>query len=134
MELKKNVKTDIGTYEVELALDAATFNDAVSKVFKKTASKYKIAGFRPGKAPRNLIEQMYGKDVFTYDAVNELFPAAYEDAIKEAGIEPVDRPEVDIVSADAENGVVLTAIVTVKPDVELGEYKGLKATKVVHTV
>ncbi|MEG1931666.1 MAG: trigger factor [Pygmaiobacter sp.] len=134
MELKKNVKTENGTYELELALDAATFNDAVSKVFKKTASKYKIAGFRPGKAPRNLIEQMYGKDVFTYDAVNELFPAAYEDAIKEAGIEPVDRPEVDIVSADAENGVVLTAIVTVKPDVELGEYKGLKATKVVHTV
>lgn len=134
MELKKNVKNENGTFELEFAIDAAAFNEAVSKVFKKTASKYKVAGFRPGKAPRNIIEQMYGKDVFTYDAINELFPANYEAAVKEAGIEPVDRPEVDIVSADAENGVVLKAIVTVKPEVELGEYKGLKAEKTVHTV
>lgn len=134
MELKKNVKNENGTCELEFAIDAAAFNEAVSKVFKKTASKYKVAGFRPGKAPRNIIEQMYGKDVFTYDAINELFPANYESAVKEAGIDPVDRPEVDIVSADAENGVVLKAIVTVKPEVALGEYKGLKAEKTVHTV
>lgn len=134
MELKKNVKNENGTCELEFAIDAAAFNEAVSKVFKKTASKYKVAGFRPGKAPRNIIEQMYGKDVFTYDAINELFPANYEAAVKEAGIDPVDRPEVDIVSADAENGVVLKAIVTVKPEVALGEYKGLKAEKTVHTV
>ena len=134
MELKKNVKNENGTCELEFAIDAAAFNEAVSKVFKKTASKYKVAGFRPGKASRNIIEQMYGKDVFTYDAINELFPANYEAAVKEAGIDPVDRPEVDIVSADAENGVVLKAIVTVKPEVALGEYKGLKAEKTVHTV
>ncbi|WP_312104299.1 trigger factor [Pygmaiobacter massiliensis] len=134
MELKKNVKNENGTCELEFAIDAAAFNEAVSKVFKKTASKYKVAGFRPGKAPRNIIEQMYGKDVFTYDAINELFPANYEAAVREAGIDPVDRPEVDIVSADAENGVVLKAIVTVKPEVALGEYKGLKAEKTVHTV
>ncbi|MDD3202638.1 MAG: trigger factor [Pygmaiobacter massiliensis] len=134
MELKKNVKNENGTCELEFAIDAAAFNEAVSKVFKKTASKYKVAGFRPGKAPRNIIEQMYGKDVFTYDAINELLPANYEAAVKEAGIDPVDRPEVDIVSADAENGVVLKAIVTVKPEVALGEYKGLKAEKTVHTV
>lgn len=133
MELKKNVKNENGTNELEIGIDSAAYQAAVASVFKKNAKKYRVPGFRPGKAPRHLIEQMYGKDVFLYDAVNEMFPEVYADAVKEAGIEPVDRPEVEIVSCD-ETGVVLKAVVTVKPEVELGEYKGLKAEKKVHTV
>ena len=81
-----------------------------------------------------MIEKMFGADVVHYDAINDLFPEAYEAAVAESGIEPVDRPEVDIVSASTEDGVVLKAVVTVKPEMKVGEYKGLKATKKVNTV
>ena len=77
---------------------------------------------------------MYGKDVFHYDAVNDIFPEVYDEAVKAAGLEPVDRPEAELVSTSLEDGAVLKAVVTVKPEVELGDYKGLKATKTVHTV
>ena len=85
MELKKNEKLENSRVELEIAIDAATFGDAVSKAFKKNAGKFNIPGFRKGKAPRHLIEQMYGKDVFHYDAVNDLFPEVYEEAVKAAG-------------------------------------------------
>ena len=134
MELKKNEKLENSRVELEIAIDAATFGDAVSKAFKKNASKFNIPGFRKGKAPRHLIEQMYGKDVFHYDAVNDLFPEVYAAAVKEAGIEPVDQPEAELVSTSLEDGALLKVTVTVTPDVEMGEYKGLKATKTVHTV
>ena len=134
MELKKNEKLENSRVELEIAIDAAAFNEAVSKAFKKNAGKFNIPGFRKGKAPRHLIEQMYGKDVFHYDAVNDLFPEVYAAAIKEAGIEPVDQPEAELVSTSLEDGALLKVVVTVTPEVELGEYKGLKATKTVHTV
>lgn len=134
MELKKNEKLENSRVELEIAIDAATFGDAVSKAFKKNAGKFNIPGFRKGKAPRHLIEQMYGKDVFHYDAVNDLFPEVYEEAVKAAGIEPVDRPEAELVSTSLEDGALLKVTVTVTPDVEMGEYKGLKAVKKVHTV
>ena len=134
MELKKNEKLENSRVELEIAIDAAAFNEAVSKAFKKNAGKFNIPGFRKGKAPRHLIEQMYGKDVFHYDAVNDLFPEVYTAAIKEAGIEPVDQPEAELVSTSLEDGALLKVVVTVTPEVELGEYKGLKATKTVHTV
>lgn len=82
---EKNEKLENSRVELEIAIDAATFGDAVSKAFKKNAGKFNIPGFRKGKAPRHLIEQMYGKDVFHYDAVNDLFPEVYEEAVKVAG-------------------------------------------------
>lgn len=134
MELRKNEKLENSRVELEIAVDAAAFSDAVSKAFKKNAKNFNVPGFRKGKAPRHLIEQMYGKDVFHYDAVNEIFPEVYDEAVKAAGLEPVDRPEAELVSASLEDGAVLKVVVTVKPEVELGDYKGLKATKTVHTV
>ena len=134
MELRKNEKLENSRVELEIAVDAAAFSDAVSKAFKKNAKNFNVPGFRKGKAPRHLIEQMYGKDVFHYDAVNEIFPEVYDEAVKAAGLEPVDRPEAELVSTSLEDGAVLKVVVTVKPEVELGDYKGLKATKTVHTV
>ncbi|MBP8855913.1 MAG: trigger factor [Oscillospiraceae bacterium] len=134
MNLIKNEKLDNNQHELHIAVDAEAFNAAIAKAFKKESVKYNIPGFRKGKAPRHMIEKMYGADVFHYDAINALFPDAYEAAITESGIEPVDRPEVEIVSADTTDGVVLKTVVTVKPEVKIGAYKGLKAAKTVHTV
>ena len=134
MNLVKSEKLENNSHELQFSIDAATFSAAVDKAFKKEVAKYNIPGFRKGKAPRHMIEKMYGADVFYYPAINDLFPEAYDEAVKEGGIEPVDRPEVDVVSANLTDGVVLKAVVTVKPEMKIGNYKGLKATKKVHTV
>lgn len=134
MALTKNEKIGANQVELEMTIDAEAFGAALSKAAAREGKKFTVPGFRKGKAPRGIIEKMYGETVFYTDAVNDLFPAIYTDAIKEAGIEPVDQPDVEITSADKENGVVLKATVTVKPEVTLGEYKGLKAEKAANTV
>ena len=96
MNFIKCEKLEKSMAELQFSIDAEAFKGAVADVFKKEGKKYSMPGFRKGKAPRSLIEKMYGADVFTYDAINELFPAAYEAAVKEAGIEPVGRPEVSV--------------------------------------
>lgn len=134
MNLVKNEKLENNRHELQFSVDAQTFNAAIAKAFRREAGKYNIPGFRKGKAPRHMIEKMFGADVFHYDAINDLFPEAYEAAVAESGIEPVDRPEVEVVSSSTEDGVVLKAVVTVKPEMKIGNYKGLKAVKKVHTV
>ncbi len=134
MNLIKNEKLEGSKHELQFSIDAETFNKSVETAYKNNASKYNIPGFRKGKAPRAMIEKMYGADTFFIDAANELFGNAYEEAVKESKIEPVDRPDVEIVSADTENGLTLKVTVTVKPEVEIGTYKGLKADKVVNAV
>ena len=110
-------------------IDAETFKAAVNNAFKREGKKYAIPGFRKGKAPRHMIEKMYGSDIFHYDAVNDLFPEAYEAAVKEAKIDVVGRPDPEVVSMSEADGVVLKVKVAVKPEVELGEYAGLTVTK-----
>ncbi|MFI3169196.1 MAG: trigger factor [Faecalibacterium sp.] len=134
MKLIKNEKIENGMRALEFSIDAAAFNAATAAVFARDCEKYSIQGFRKGKAPRALIEKMYGADVFTYDAINDLFPEAYEAALKEAGIEVVGQPEVDVVSADKENGVVLGVKVPEMPVATVKEYKGLTVEKTVATV
>ena len=134
MNFIKCEKLEKSMAELQFSIDAEAFKAAVADVFKKEGKKYPVQGFRKGKAPKALIEKMYGADVFTYDAINELFPEAFEAAVKEAGVEPVGRPEVTVDSASEAEGATLTVKVAVKPEVKVGSYNGLTVEKTVHTV
>ncbi len=134
MSLKTANKTDTNRVELEVEVDAATFEAAVNKAYKKNIGKMNIPGFRKGKAPRHYVEKIYGEGVFYEDAMNDLYPAALDGAIRESGYEYVeDKIDLDVVSVGAE-GLVFKAVITVKPEVEIGEYKGLKASKKVAEV
>jgi trigger factor len=129
MNLISCEKLEKSMVELQFSIDAETFKAAVNNAFKREGKKYAIPGFRKGKAPRHMIEKMYGSDIFHYDAVNDLFPEAYEAAVKEAKIDVLGRPDPEVVSMSEADGVVLKVKVAVKPEVELGEYAGLTVTK-----
>ena len=133
MKLIKAEKIEKSKTELQFSVDKATFDDAVNKAYLKDGKKMSIPGFRKGKAPRAVIEKMYGKGVFYETAINDILPGAYSEAVEESGISPVASPEFDIVSLD-DNGLVLSAKVYVKPEVTLKEYKGLTATRTVAPV
>ncbi|MGO1369726.1 MAG: trigger factor [Senegalia sp. (in: firmicutes)] len=105
------------------------FDKAIQKAYLQNRSKFNISGFRKGKAPRKIIESRYGEGVFYEDAINIVLPIAYEKAIDENKIEPVDRPDIDISELEKGKPVIFTAEITVKPEVELGEYKGIEVEK-----
>ena len=128
MNLLKSEKAEKSTVKIEFSVEKSVFDAAVEKVYRKQVKKISVPGFRPGKAPRAMIEKMYGTGVFYEDAINDLIPENYEAALKVAGIEPVGQPEIDVVSID-ENGLVLCAIVPVKPECKLEGYKGIEVTK-----
>lgn len=129
MALKKADKIDTNLYQLDISVDGETFNNAVTKVFNKQKRNITVPGFRKGKAPRGMIEKYYGEGVFYNDAFEQIFPDAVEEAVKEAEIEIIDNPyDVDIESI-GKDGVDFNLKVQVKPDIELGDYKGLKAEK-----
>jgi trigger factor len=134
MSLVSAVKKETNIYELEVAVDAGTLKAASDNVFKRKAKDITVPGFRKGKAPRKLIEQMYGDGVFLEDAVNDLYPAAYEAAVEEAGIEPVARADVEMLTLDKAVGFTFKATVTVKPEVTVKDYKGIEAEKSVYAV
>ena len=113
-----------------LEIEAAAFEDAIQKAYQKNRSKFNIQGFRKGKATRAMIEKLYGEAVFYDDAIDVVFPKAYSDAIKELELEVIDRPSVDIESIGKGEALVMTVEVQVKPEVKLGEYKGLEVNQV----
>ncbi len=133
MTLIKAEKTEKSAFLLEFSVDKETFEKAINKIYRKQVGSINIPGFRKGKAPRSVVERMYGKGVFYEDAANELLPDAYEAALAEAAITPVGRAEFDITSID-ENGIIFTATVPVKPAVEIEGYKGIVATKEVAPV
>ena len=130
MNLVKSEKNEHSMHYLEIAIDKQTFDAAVDKVYRKQVKNINVPGFRKGKAPKSVIEKMYGQGVFFEDAINDLIPANYEDAIKESGIEPVGQPEFDVVSLD-ENGLVLSVKVAVKPEMKIADYKGIEVVKTV---
>lgn len=114
--------------KISFSVDAETFEKGMDYSYNKNKNSINIQGFRKGKAPRKLIEAQYGKAIFYDDAVNYVLPEAYDSAVNENNIEVVSKPEIDVTAID-ESGVSFTAEVWVKPDVKLGEYKGLTFTK-----
>ncbi len=133
MTVKEVKNLENSTVELNVEVKGEEFKAAVDAAFKKNLSKMTVPGFRKGKAPRKIVEKLYGEGIFFEDAVNELYPKAYEDAVKEADLKVVARPEIEITSVDAE-GFSFKAVVAVKPEVTVKEYKGLKATKTVYSV
>lgn len=126
-------KVDKNVVSFEFTVSADEFENGIEKAYRKNVGKINIQGFRRGKAPRKIIEKYYGNEVFYEDAINIVLPDAYDKAIEENNIFPVDQPEIDIKGEiSRENGITFTAKVTVKPEFELGEYKGIKASKVSH--
>ncbi len=128
MSLKNVTSPEKNISVLELHIDKAAFDDAVTKAYKKNVGKMNVPGFRKGKAPKSIIEKMYGAAVFYDDALDMLLPDLYASAVEEAKLEVVSRPEIDIVSID-ENGVELTAKVYTKPVATVSKYKGLEAAK-----
>lgn len=120
--------------KITFTAPAADFEEAVQKAYLKVRGQISVPGFRKGKAPRRLIESMYGSAVFYDDALEILFPDAYTKAVTESGINPVSRPEVDVETIEKGKDVVFTAEVFVMPEVKLGDYKGLEVTKHMHPV
>ena len=133
MSLTKTESIEKNRYELQFSVDKATFDAAVTKVYNKKAKNINVPGFRKGKAPRSIVEKMYGVGIFYEDAINDLIPEAYEAAIKEAALEVVGQPEFDVVSLD-DNGLVLSAKVYVKPEVEIKDYAGIEVEKTVEAV
>ena len=134
MSLKNATKLENNRVELEIEVDAATFEAAVNAAYKKDVKKMAVPGFRKGKAPRALIEKTYGTGVFYETAMNDVYPSALDEAIKASDYEYVeDKIDLDIVSVGPE-GLVFKATITVKPEVTLRGYKSLKATKKVEAV
>ncbi len=114
MILKNVEKTDTNQVKLEITAEKDEFQAAVEKSYKKNATRFNVQGFRRGRAPRRIIERVYGEGVFYEDAVNIAYPDVYSAAVKEAGIEPVDRAEVELVDISAD-GFTFSALVTWKP-------------------
>ena len=128
------VKKECNKVTLKITVDNNKFEEAVNKAYNKTKGKYNIPGFRKGKAPKVVIETQYGKGVFYNDAIDMLFPEVYPEAIKELNIDPIDRPDLDIEEISKDNGLVMVVNVEVKPEFELGAYKGIEISKVDNTV
>ncbi len=129
MSLKSATQKETNRIELDIEVDAATFEAAVSKAYKKNIGRMNVPGFRKGKAPRHLVEKMYGEGVFYEDAMNDVYPSALDAAVTESGYEYVeDKIDLDVVSVGKE-GLNFKAVITVKPEVQVGKYKGLKAAK-----
>ncbi len=133
MSLTKCESIEKNKFELQFSVDKATFDAAVDKVYRKQVKSITVPGFRKGKAPKSIIEKMYGKGVFYEDAINELIPTAYPAALTESGLDVVGQPELDIVSID-DNGLVLSAKVFVKPEVAIKDYVGIEVEKEVAPV
>ncbi len=115
--------------KITITVDADAFEEAMVKSYNKNKKNISIQGFRKGKAPRKMVEKLYGPEVFYEDAANVAIPDAYEEAAKESGLEIVSRPEIDVVEIEKGKDFVFTATVAVKPEVTLGDYKGIEVEK-----
>lgn len=132
--LKSKNQVETNKYELEVVVSAEKFEEALQKAYLKSKSKINVPGFRAGKAPRKVIEKEYGAEVFFEDAVNSIYGETIEEAVKEAQLELVCAPDVEVTEVSVENGVAFKAVCTTKPVVAIADYKGIKVTKTVNEV
>ncbi len=128
MNIKSNEKKENSAYELVIEVGAAEFQAAIDKVYNRQKKSISIPGFRKGKVPRRMVEKFYGENVFFEDAISEAYPAAYEAALKEAGIEPVAYPQLEVLDV-SKDGFTFKATVTVQPEASVKDYKGLPVAK-----
>jgi trigger factor len=134
MSLKSSNKTDVNTTELVISIDAAAFEAAVEKEYQRQKKNIQIKGFRKGKVSRKLAEREFGEGAFYEGAINSLLGPEIDAAVKETNLVLVDRPNVEVTSIDKENGVELKAVCITKPEIEISDYKGIKAAKVVREI
>ena len=134
MSLKSSNKTDVNTTELVITIDAAAFEAAVEKEYQRQKKNIQIKGFRKGKVSRKLAEREFGEGAFYEGAINSLLGPEIDAAVKETGIILVDRPNVDVTSISKEDGVELKAVCVTKPEIEITDYKGIKASKSVKEI
>lgn len=130
----KNEQVEKNLVKLTFEVSAEDFASAINSVYKKNAKKFNIPGFRKGKAPKAIIEKYYSEAVFYDEAINMVLPDAYEAAVKEADLDVVARPEIDVEEIKKGEPIVFTALVTTRPEVKLGEYKGIEVEKIDYTV
>ena len=134
MNCKVEKTENANEVKLEITVDAEKFENAMKKVYFQNAKYINIPGFRKGKAPMNIVEKYYGAEIFYEDAFNEVATEAYDEAIDTNKIDVVSRPTVDIVQMEKGKDVIFTAVVQVKPEVELGKYKGIEIKKIEYPV
>ncbi len=129
MSLIENKNIETNKQELTIKVDAQAFEAAIQKVYLKNVKKIEVQGFRKGKAPRKMVEKVYGEGVFFEDAINDSYPNALFEAITESGLEVVARPEVEVTEVSKEEGYTFTAICITKPEVTVKNYKGIEVEK-----
>ena len=135
MSLKETKNVGTNRYELEITVDAKKFQNAIKEAYKKNAKNISIPGFRKGKAPYAFVEKYYGAEVFFEDALNLIYAEVVDEAITESGLKVInDKMDFDMVSISKEEGVDFKVTLTTYPEISLGEYKGLKAEKVIAKV
>ncbi len=134
MNCKVEKTENANEVKLEITVEAAKFDEAMKKVYFKSAKYFNIPGFRKGKAPMNIVEKYYGKEIFYEDAFNDVAQEALEEAVKENKIEVVSRPDIDVTQIGKGQDLIFTAVFQVKPEAELGKYKGIEVKKIEYNV
>ena len=120
--------------KLEITVEASKFEEAINKVYFKSAKYFNIPGFRKGKAPMKIVEKYYGKEIFYEDAFNEVAGEALDEAVKENNLEVVSRPDIDVTQIEKGKDLIFTAVMQTKPEAELGKYKGIEIKKIEYNV
>ena len=134
MSLKIEKTEQKNEVKLEFSIEAEKFDNAIKTVYAKNAKYFNIPGFRKGKAPMNIVEKYYGKEIFYEDAFNEVVPEIFDKEVKENNLEVVSKPQIDIKQMEKGKDLIFTAIVQTKPEVKLGKYKGIEVEKVEYNV
>ena len=134
MNCKVEKTKNANEVKLEITIEAQKFEDAIKKVYFQNAKYFNIPGFRKGKAPMNIVEKYYGKEIFYEDAFNEIAGEALDEAVKENNLEVVSRPDIDVSQIEKGKDVIFTAVMQTKPEAELGKYKGIEVKKIEYNV